>query len=209
MSGRRGRGRGRASEAQPDPFDGPQFMRDMAATMRTMARDAQREVQQRGAQFFRTNPTCFGGEPDSTAMEEWLEEMIKIFETLQIAKDDLRVSFATFQLIGAAHDWWKLTKNTFRAEGMQWEELISAEVLKAKRFERGLKPSIRFKLVSHKLHTYAEVVEKAMLVEEEMNDSWKIWEARSQNKVSSTQSSRKAMKREREAQSLETIQSQP
>ena len=45
MSTRRGRGRGRAAEAQPSQFDGAQFMREMAATMRAMARDAQREAQ--------------------------------------------------------------------------------------------------------------------------------------------------------------------
>ena len=133
MSTRRGRGRGRAAEAQPSQFDGAQFMRDMAATMRTMARDAQREAQAEaqlggarvGAQeeeaqshprggdnralfamreFLRTNPPSFGGEPDPMAAEEWLEEMIKVFETLQIVEDDLRVSFATFRLTGAARD---------------------------------------------------------------------------------------------------------
>lgn len=55
-------------------------------------------------EFLRTNLPRFGGEPNPIAAKEWLEEIIKVYETLQITEDDLRVSFATFQLMGAACD---------------------------------------------------------------------------------------------------------
>ena len=45
--------------------------------------------------------------------ENWLEKMIDIFAALHYTKER-RVTFAIFQLEGAAHSWWNMIK-------MKWE----------------------------------------------------------------------------------------
>uniref|UniRef100_A0A5B6ZSV1 CCHC-type domain-containing protein n=1 Tax=Davidia involucrata TaxID=16924 RepID=A0A5B6ZSV1_DAVIN len=58
-------------------------------------------------------------------------------------------------------------------------ELVENEDLKAKRFERGLKTTIRRPVEALKLCTYNDIVERAIIVEEALRNSRRIWESRS------------------------------
>uniref|UniRef100_A0A5B6YW87 CCHC-type domain-containing protein n=1 Tax=Davidia involucrata TaxID=16924 RepID=A0A5B6YW87_DAVIN len=73
-------------------------------------------------------------------------------------------------------------------------ELVEKEELKAKRFQKGLRTTIRRPVAALKLHTYNDVVERAMIVEEALRDSMRIWESSSLSRSSheGTHSGKKA-----------------
>ena len=50
-------------------------------------------------------------------------------------------------------------------------EFISTEANRAKRFEMGLRPAIREKLVALKIRDYRDIVDRAVLVERDIEDS--------------------------------------
>ena len=52
--------------------------------------------------------------------------------------------------------------------------LIEDEAMKTKRFIKGLRPYIRSKQVPLNLRSYSEVIDRAILVEEEMKDTERI-----------------------------------
>ena len=47
--------------------------------------------------------------------------------------------------------------------------VVADEAMKARHFEKGLRPVIRFRLATLNLQTYREVVERALLVYAELN----------------------------------------
>ena len=49
------------------------------------------------------------------------------------------------------------------------QSVVADETIKARRFERGLRPAIRSRLTTLNLQTYKEVVEHALLVEVDLN----------------------------------------
>lgn len=59
--------------------------------------------------------------------------------------------------------------------------MIQDEIMKVRKFEIGLKPNIRGKLVALRLQSYSEIVETACLVEQEMLDSQSYREKGIQN----------------------------
>ena len=127
-----------------------QFIRDIAtavveasqdvATARgpTLSRlsDALRE-------FHRMDPPKFNVEVGPLEANHWLSELKKIFEMLGIVDSRIRISLASFQLVGEADEWWTTWMNGRRdamrmlggvypqgevdpLEGMSWLEIESS-----------------------------------------------------------------------------------
>ncbi|KAI8559869.1 hypothetical protein RHMOL_Rhmol04G0208900 [Rhododendron molle] len=58
--------------------------------------------------FYCTKPPQFDGESsDPPVADHWLSQIRKIFNTLKITEDDLRVSIVAVQLTGEANEWWE------------------------------------------------------------------------------------------------------
>lgn len=125
------RGRGRAAQAPQGPIDGAQFMRDMAAAMQQIARANHDEAQNqaRGVVtrmmvalqgFQKWNPPTFPGGSDPMAAEDWLEQIKKGLNVLQI-EEDLRVSLASYHFSGEAAQWWRMIEGTHNVAAMEWD----------------------------------------------------------------------------------------
>ncbi|MQM10194.1 hypothetical protein Taro_043082 [Colocasia esculenta] len=56
-------------------------------------------------------PPMFFGEYDPDKAESWTNEMERTFETMQCAEED-QVRLAMYQLKGAAHEWWRVQRQT-------------------------------------------------------------------------------------------------
>ncbi|XP_071925688.1 uncharacterized protein [Coffea arabica] len=63
--------------------------------------------------FQKFSPPKFLGGPDPDVAEKWLEKMIDIFAALHYT-EERQVTFAVFQLEGAARSWWNVIR-------MKWE----------------------------------------------------------------------------------------
>ena len=75
-------------------------------------------------EFFRSNPDEFLGDPkEPLKADEWLEQMMKTFETLGIEDRALRVTLASFQLKGDVGQWWKYVQEHI---GGTWEAFVEA-----------------------------------------------------------------------------------
>ncbi|XP_059635499.1 uncharacterized protein LOC132277674 [Cornus florida] len=66
------------------------------------------------------DPPEFRGEPDPMVVEDWMKQVIKILDIIRVHKNELRVSFASFQFTGDAAQWWKTIKNMHNVEVMEW-----------------------------------------------------------------------------------------
>ncbi|GFY91093.1 hypothetical protein Acr_07g0012890 [Actinidia rufa] len=50
----------------------------------------------------------------------------KVFDTVRITKDDMKVSFASYQLVGKANEWWESIKEAKGVNrGMTWVDFES------------------------------------------------------------------------------------
>nr|XP_027124227.1 uncharacterized protein LOC113740914 [Coffea arabica] len=65
--------------------------------------------------FQKFSPPKFLGGPDSDVAEQWLEKMIDIFAALRYS-DERQVTFAVFQLEGAARSWWNIIRTKWERE---------------------------------------------------------------------------------------------
>ncbi|XP_027127781.1 uncharacterized protein [Coffea arabica] len=63
--------------------------------------------------FQKFSPPKFLGGPDPDVAEKWLEKMIDIFAALHYS-EERQVTFAVFQLEGAARSWWNVIR-------MKWD----------------------------------------------------------------------------------------
>ncbi|GAB2287191.1 hypothetical protein Dimus_039809 [Dionaea muscipula] len=187
-------------------------------------------------EFQRLNPPTFDGAVDPLEAEEWLEQVTQILDTLQIMEEDLRVSFATFQLRGDARHWWRLTSQMV---GSDWEDFreaflekyipesardalreefehlvqrnmtvdeyaarftsllrfaphVATETLHCKRFEAGLRPSIREKLASHRYRIFSELLESARAVERTITANQIIRESSRARRMESSEGGRES-----------------
>ena len=59
--------------------------------------------------FQKLVPPKFIKGPDPDVAERWLEKMVDIFAALHYT-EERQVSFAVFQLEGAAHSWWNVIR---------------------------------------------------------------------------------------------------
>ncbi|XP_028119918.1 uncharacterized protein LOC114317416 [Camellia sinensis] len=74
-------------------------------------------------EFFQSNPSKYNSEPDPMKANEWLEQLVKSFEILDIPENELRVALAAYHLKGKARQWRKSIKN--RVE-RTWEVFAQA-----------------------------------------------------------------------------------
>ncbi len=70
--------------------------------------------------FQRMDPPTFKGDGEVIEVEQWILEMERIFKSLQMVDDDLRMATTPFYLRGRATGWWKSQKEIFRLEGITW-----------------------------------------------------------------------------------------
>ncbi|XP_071933782.1 uncharacterized protein [Coffea arabica] len=66
-------------------------------------------------QFQKFSPPKFLGGPDPDVAEQWLEKMIDIFAALHYS-EERQVTFAIFQLEGAARSWWNIIRTKWERE---------------------------------------------------------------------------------------------
>ncbi|GFZ15651.1 hypothetical protein Acr_25g0000600 [Actinidia rufa] len=137
-STRQGAGRGNPTPVVPEAHSGAggretapevpvipsQFAREVAAAaMLEMERTRHEEIRiQREAtsarfrdgmkEFRKMNPPSFDGLGDPVVAGHWLSQIRKIFDTVRITEDDMKVSFASYQLVGEANEWWESIKET-------------------------------------------------------------------------------------------------
>ncbi|XP_028057189.1 uncharacterized protein LOC114261181 [Camellia sinensis] len=130
-------------------------------------------------EFFRSNPAEYSGEPDPMKADEWLEQIVKSFEILDIQEHELRVALATYELKGEAGE--RLRKQfeqllqldtpvaeyetKFTSLSRFAPELVATEERKCLEFEKRLRPKILMKVVGNMIRDYDRLVEVATHVE--------------------------------------------
>ncbi|GFZ02112.1 hypothetical protein Acr_15g0007210 [Actinidia rufa] len=150
-STRQGAGRGNPTPVVPEAHSGAggretapevpvipsQFAREVAAAMLEMERTRHEEIRiQREAtsarfrdgmkEFRKMNPPSFDGLGDPVVAGHWLSQIRKIFDTVRITEDDMKVSFASYQLVDEANEWWESIKETKGVDhGMSWADFES------------------------------------------------------------------------------------
>ncbi|XP_057465723.1 uncharacterized protein LOC130755341 [Actinidia eriantha] len=150
-STRQGAGRGNPTPVVPEAHSGAggretapevpvipsQFAREVAAAMLEMERTRHEEIRiQREAtsarfregmkEFRKMNPPSFDGLGDPVVAGHWLSQIRKIFDTVRITEDDMKVSFASYQLVGEANEWWESIKEAKGVDrGMTWTDFES------------------------------------------------------------------------------------
>ena len=126
---------------QEEPFVPGQFARELAASMleasRNMAAPTGHHVDctfEALCEFWRMNPPKFSGQEEPLVADHWLIEIRRIFDTLGIHEDKLRITFATYQLTGEAVPWWSSIVEMRRSSlvagevdpigSMTWDEFV-------------------------------------------------------------------------------------
>ncbi|GFZ18303.1 hypothetical protein Acr_27g0000420 [Actinidia rufa] len=222
-STRQGAGRGNPTPVVPEAHSGAsgrettpevpvipsQFAREVAAAMLEMERTRHEEICiQREAtsarfregmkEFRKMNPPSFDGLGDPVVAGHWLSQIRKIFDTVRITEDDMKVSFASYQLIGEANEWWESIKE---AKGVD-RDLVNTEAKKCKRFENGLNPSFRLYVISQRIRNFSDLLNCARRVEpkrEQRKEFKDSWEPRQMSVgTSSTNSGEVSARRDRE-----------
>ncbi|KAM1064230.1 hypothetical protein ACFX13_028941 [Malus domestica] len=72
--------------------------------------------------FISLSPPQYAGNPDEPSEGvEWLERIKQCFDVIDVP-EDLKVGFATYCLIGAAHYWWEFVKRIRDVKSITWAE---------------------------------------------------------------------------------------
>ncbi|GFS40612.1 hypothetical protein Acr_00g0069540 [Actinidia rufa] len=98
-----------------------QFAKEVVTMMLEMERTRHEEIRiQRDVtsayfreamkEFHKMNPPSFDDLGDLVVAGHWLSQICKIFDTVRIIEDDMNVSFASYQLVGKANEWWESIK---------------------------------------------------------------------------------------------------
>ncbi|GFY93891.1 hypothetical protein Acr_09g0003370 [Actinidia rufa] len=125
-------------EITPDVLVIPsQFARDVAAAMLEIDKTRNEEIHiQRDVtsarfkeaikEFCKMNLSSFDSLGDPVVAGHWLCQIRKIFDTVRIIEDDIKVSFASYQLVGEANEWWESIKEAKRVDhGTTWANFES------------------------------------------------------------------------------------
>ncbi|RVW66686.1 Transposon Ty3-I Gag-Pol polyprotein [Vitis vinifera] len=158
--------------------------------------------------FMVMQPPSFNGEPSAEAVEHWLRRMRRILVGLDIP-EERRVGLAAYMLVDKADFWWESMKRVYDTKVMTWEEferiflgkyfgevakhakrmefehLIQGTIEegeKARRFQQGLRPAIRNRLVLLAIRDYSELLKRALLVEQDIEETNQIREQRGDRK---------------------------
>ncbi|GFZ19761.1 hypothetical protein Acr_28g0004660 [Actinidia rufa] len=153
-------------------------------------------------EFRKMNPPSFDGLGDPVVAGHWLSQIHKIFDTVRITEDDMKVSFTSYQLIGEANEWWESIKEAKGVDrGMTWtdfestfedqyfpeayrdelreqfEKLVQGDMTVSE-FENGLNPSFRLYVISQRIRNFFDLLDCARRVEpkreqrKEFKGSW-------------------------------------
>ncbi|GFZ15620.1 hypothetical protein Acr_25g0000290 [Actinidia rufa] len=72
------------------------------------------------------NPPSFDGLGDPVIAGHWLSQIHKISDIVRITEDDMKVSFASYQLVGEVKEWWESIKEAKMVDrGMTWANFES------------------------------------------------------------------------------------
>ncbi|GFZ02064.1 hypothetical protein Acr_15g0006730 [Actinidia rufa] len=72
------------------------------------------------------NPPSFGSLSDHVVASHGLSQIRKIFDTMRIIEDDMKVSFASYQLVDEANKWRESIKEANEVDrGMTWADFES------------------------------------------------------------------------------------
>ncbi|XP_074355924.1 uncharacterized protein LOC141695587 [Apium graveolens] len=154
--------------------------------------------------FQAMKPPEFCGIQDPVEAQSWLKEMEKAF-TLAVVREEMKVDYASYFLKGEANYWWESTRALeeeetqmelkffeLKQEGMtvgeyekKFTELarfvgdyVDTDEKRAKSFQQGLKPWLQSRVAAFELATYAEVVQKTMVIEGESDQNSKEKESK-------------------------------
>ncbi|GKU88786.1 hypothetical protein SLEP1_g3007 [Rubroshorea leprosula] len=157
-------------------------------------------------QFQNMNLPSFKGVPDPDVAESWVKNLEKMFKLLKCT-DGQKVELAVSTLEGEADDWWTTAQDGFSRRGEEQDDmtvdeyqakfsslmkfaphLVNDEVKKVRKFQRGLKASIRNKVVPQMLKTYDEVLATTQIIEQDMEEQrMETHDSKGKGKAISTQ----------------------
>ncbi|GFY95312.1 hypothetical protein Acr_10g0006970 [Actinidia rufa] len=147
-------------------------------------------------QFLKLKTPTFSGEMDPVKANEWLLEMEKNFRLLRCGEQQ-KVKIGSYLLTGAASRWWNL--KGVREPGMNWARfktgkpiaeyeaaftnlaeyaphLVTTDEMRARRFEDGLRYEIKRVIRPLVLPTYADVLDRAIIVEQDEMEKKKYFD---------------------------------
>ena len=76
-------------------------------------------------EFRRYNPPQFDGEPNPIAAEDWLNQIHRILNLIDVREDHVRVALATFQFTGEAYQWWLYEEESRDIASLTWKQFNS------------------------------------------------------------------------------------
>ncbi|KAG5523801.1 hypothetical protein RHGRI_030706 [Rhododendron griersonianum] len=154
--------------------------------------------------FQKLKPLMFHGGIDPVKANEWLESIEKIFQVMPCT-DREKVSLAAYNLIGEAQRWWNLVsraqprmewtrflvlfnqkylpQSIKDSKSMEFQNLKQRGNMTARRFEEGLQPNVRRAVKLLKLQTYAEVLDRALMLETEEENNKRIRELKKRSEA--------------------------
>ncbi|XP_043717588.1 uncharacterized protein LOC122665497 [Telopea speciosissima] len=138
--------------------------------------------------FQKHRPPTFGQMANDTLLPaHWIRDLERIFYVLQCI-DTEKIRCAVFQFRGEADAWWRSSKENFwatypNATWAQFTELFEElfyfapahqkpDDVKARKFEKGLRPSISTSVVLHEYPTYTQVVQAAKIIEDQQRENY-------------------------------------
>ena len=175
--------------------------------------------------------------------DQWLLQVEKVLEAMEITSDTTRIRLAAFQLEGEAQVWWNWAKTSRDLEAMTWAEFqelfmgkyfpdtarhakaqeflelkqgtmtvmdyvarftelsrfaddyVATDMAKVRRFENGLKLSIRGRIVGLRLQDMDSMVGTALTIEREIEDARSTRDAGVSSKRKESQSSSSSRKK--------------
>ncbi|GFS38250.1 hypothetical protein Acr_00g0056470 [Actinidia rufa] len=210
--GRWGAPGGNVGGAPPTTLGGAEFMqgvftaieqvvRNTMQTMQIPVRTAESRATTAMKTFLQLRPPTFKGEPDPLVAEDWLEQVTRALDTILVTEEDLRVLFASYQLQGDALQWWKTMEEVV---AKKWEPFKKAFL--DQYFTDTAKEALRMEFINlvQGSMTMAQYEAKftslssaAAAIEENLNETRKIQNPKSQREGTSNQSEGRSSKKPR------------
>ena len=95
----------------------PELMAKIVAEVTKKLKGSESKGGKQGNKFFdrvaKRNPKTYDGKEDPMLLEEWVRQMEKIFDVVEVP-DDRRINIGAFYLTGHADIWWGMVKPTFQ-----------------------------------------------------------------------------------------------
>jgi len=94
----------------------PELMAKIMTEITKKLKEVEPEKTESETKFFdrvaKRNPKVYEGKEDPMILEEWIRQMEKIFDVVEVP-DNKRIKIWTFYLSGTADIWWETVRNTF------------------------------------------------------------------------------------------------